>query len=76
MHLRLPRLGQLCKQLGLDYAPAMTGFDSRGGRSFPMIEGVVVCQMHEELLIEAHAAAEKYVLLSEHACSVPRSAAE
>ncbi|KAG7674157.1 hypothetical protein KSW81_005993 [Nannochloris sp. 'desiccata'] len=34
--------------LGVDYAPALTGFDIRGGRSVPSIESIVVCTEHED----------------------------
>jgi xeroderma pigmentosum group C-complementing protein len=34
----------VCKQLGVDYAMALTGWDIRQGRSVPRIEGVIVCE--------------------------------
>ena len=54
VHLQMPRLGPICKQLGVDYAPAMTGFDIRGGRSVPTIEGVVVCKEDEASVLETY----------------------
>ena len=54
MHLQMPRLGPICKKLGVDYAPAMTGFDIRGGRSVPTIEGVVVCKEEEATVLQAY----------------------
>ena len=62
MHLRQPRLGPVCKQLGVDYAPAMMGFEIRGGRSVPVITGVVVCQQHEEAVLLAWEQAERYAV--------------
>jgi len=47
VHIQLPGLGPICRKLGVDYAPALTGFDIRGGRSVPSIEGIVVCTEHE-----------------------------
>lgn len=54
VHLQMPRLGPICKKLGIDYAPAMTGFDIRGGRSVPVIEGVVICKEEEATVLEAY----------------------
>ena len=55
MHLTgLPRIGMTCRKLGVDYATGMTGFDVRGGRSVPRIEGVVVCAEHEQAVLEAY----------------------
>ncbi|KAL0038560.1 hypothetical protein WJX77_010735 [Trebouxia sp. C0004] len=54
VHLQMPRLGPICKKLAVDYAPAMTGFDIRGGRSVPVIEGVVVCKEDEATVLEAY----------------------
>ncbi|KAL4536811.1 hypothetical protein Ndes2437B_g06215 [Nannochloris sp. 'desiccata'] len=48
VHIQLPGLGPICRKLGVDYAPALTGFDIRGGRSVPSIEGIVVCTEHED----------------------------
>lgn len=54
VHLQMPRLGPICKKLGVDYAPAMTGFDIRGGRSVPTMEGVVVCKEEEATVLQAY----------------------
>ena len=54
VQLQMPRLGPICKKLGIDYAPAMTGFDIRGGRSVPVIEGVVICKEEEATVLEAY----------------------
>ncbi|KAK9805417.1 hypothetical protein WJX73_002963 [Symbiochloris irregularis] len=59
VHIRKPRLGPVCKQLGLDYAPAMLGFEIRAGRSVPVIEGIVVCADVEQLVLDAYEAAEQ-----------------
>ena len=59
MHLKLPRLGMACKKLGVDYAPAMAGFEIRGGRSVPIIQGVVVCEQDGAAVLEAHHTAEE-----------------
>eukprot|EP00743_Colponemidia_sp_Colp-15_P012209 GILK01013816.1.p1 GENE.GILK01013816.1~~GILK01013816.1.p1 ORF type:complete len:1008 (-),score=135.54 GILK01013816.1:18-2771(-) len=54
VHVRLSGAGMVAKRLGIDYAPAMMGFDIKGGRSVPIIDGVVVCAEHEEALRTAH----------------------
>lgn len=60
VHLQMPRLGPICKKLSVDYAPAMTGFDIRGGRSVPVIEGVVVCKEDEATVLEAYIEDERW----------------
>ena len=62
MHLQMPRLGLVCRRLGIDYAAAMTGFEIRAGRSVPTIDGVVICQEHEPMVLEAYIEDERYCL--------------
>lgn len=38
-------LPSLCRALGVDAAPALVGFEIQAGRSVPLIDGVVVCQV-------------------------------
>lgn len=45
VHLQLPGVGGVCRRLGVDYAPALSGFEVQGGRSVPKIDGVVVCEV-------------------------------
>ena len=52
VHLAQKNLAPVCRKLGLDYAPAMTGFSIRGGRSIPDILGVVVCTEHAEAVLQ------------------------
>lgn len=59
MHLRFPRLAPVCRGLGVDFAHAMAGFDIKGGRSVPTIEGVVVCAEDEAAVMEAYHQAER-----------------
>ena len=47
-----PRIGAVCKRMGVDYAPAMAGFDIRAGRSVPRMEGVVVCEEVADAVLE------------------------
>eukprot|EP00891_Asterochloris_glomerata_P007608 jgi/Astpho2/7608/Aster-x0327 len=46
----------VCRKMGIDYAPALRGFSYRGGRATPIIEGVVVC---EEFADEVQRSAEQ-----------------
>ncbi|CAO2210995.1 unnamed protein product [Urochloa humidicola] len=59
VHLRLPRLFQVAKRLGIDYAPAMVGFDYRSGRCLPVFDGIVVCTEFKCAILEAYAEEEE-----------------
>ncbi|CAG9465187.1 unnamed protein product [Pedinophyceae sp. YPF-701] len=48
-----PLVSRACKLLGVDYAPALVGFDRRGGRTVPVVDGVVVCDEFVEGVLEA-----------------------
>ncbi|KAI0345889.1 Rad4-domain-containing protein [Trametopsis cervina] len=50
---------KIARQLGMDHAEAVTGFEFRKGRAFPVITGVVVAAENEETLLEAFWAAEQ-----------------
>ncbi|KAL9270771.1 DNA repair protein RAD4-like protein [Drosera capensis] len=58
VHLRLPRLVRVAKRLGIDFAPAMVGFEFRNGRSFPVYEGLVICSEFKEAILESYAEEE------------------
>lgn len=60
VHLRLPNLGPVCRKLQVDYAPALLGFEVRRGKMVPKIEGVVVCQEFEELVVSAYLEEERW----------------
>lgn len=57
VHLRLPHIEQVAKQLGVDYAQAVVGFERQGpmGRTAPQIDGIVVVKAIETMLVDAHA---------------------
>ena len=55
----MPRVSLVCKALGIDYAVAMTGFETRGGQSVPVFDGVVVCEEHAQAVAEKYWAAER-----------------
>jgi len=43
----------VARKLGIDCAPAMTGWDFHGGWSHPVYDGFVVCDEHVESLMDA-----------------------
>lgn len=53
VHVDLPNAAKVCKKLQIDFAPALTGFDIRGGRSVPRIEGIVVCEEYQDVVLNA-----------------------
>ncbi|KAI9992499.1 hypothetical protein PInf_017918 [Phytophthora infestans] len=55
VHLCLPRIDAIAESLGIDFAPAVVGFEVRNGRPMPKMSGVVVATSHEEMLLDAHA---------------------
>lgn len=52
-HVNMAFAKQAARKLGVDWAPAMTGFELRRGRSVPKIEGVVVATEHSEAVQDA-----------------------
>lgn len=59
VHLRLQRVVPVAKRLGIDFAPAMVGFEFRNGRSVPVYEGIVVCDEFKGAILEAYAEEEE-----------------
>lgn len=55
VHLRLPRIDTIAESLGIDFAPAVVGFETRNGRTMPKVSGIVVARAHEATLLDAHA---------------------
>jgi hypothetical protein len=51
-YIDAPNVAPICRSLGIDYAPALVGFEVQGGRMVPRIRGVVVCEVRH-----AHGAA-------------------
>lgn len=52
-HVNLTFAKQAARKLGVDFAPAMTGFELRRGRSVPRIEGVVVASENADAVRDA-----------------------
>ncbi|KAG7555506.1 Rad4 beta-hairpin domain 3 [Arabidopsis suecica] len=55
VHLRFPRIFSVAKRFGIDYAPAMVGFEYRSGGATPIFEGIVVCTEFKDTILEAYA---------------------
>eukprot|EP00050_Salpingoeca_kvevrii_P016736 m.58162 g.58162 ORF g.58162 m.58162 type:complete len:292 (-) comp7127_c0_seq2:427-1302(-) len=51
--LDLPRAAREAKELGIDYAYAVTGFEYQNGQMTPIKSGIVVCSEFEDLLRDA-----------------------
>ena len=52
VHVPLRKTVTICKKLGIDYAEAVTGFEFGNKMAVPVIEGVVVAEHHEHLVID------------------------
>ncbi|KAH9992061.1 hypothetical protein BJV77DRAFT_1060568 [Russula vinacea] len=55
---------KIARQLGFDHAEAVTSFEFRKGKAYPVISGIVVVAENEDIILEAyleaaHAAAQK-----------------
>ena len=50
VHVDLPEVAKVCRQLGIDYAEAVSGFEYRKRRMVPKKCGVVVCCESEDIL--------------------------
>eukprot|EP00752_Nemacystus_decipiens_P004132 g3781.t1 len=53
-HVRGDQIGRVAAKLGVDYAPALTGFESKQGRQVPVLDGIIVCREQSQMLREAH----------------------
>ncbi|KAJ1977778.1 hypothetical protein H4R34_003452 [Dimargaris verticillata] len=66
VHISAEGMGPVARQLGIDYAPAVVGFDfsarSGGGGSRPVTMGIVIPVEAETMLLEAYYAKQEYRL--------------
>uniref|UniRef100_A0A915D1V3 Uncharacterized protein n=1 Tax=Ditylenchus dipsaci TaxID=166011 RepID=A0A915D1V3_9BILA len=53
LHLRLPGIQSIARRLGLEAAPAVTGWEFSGGGNHPLIEGCIVLEKDAETLHNA-----------------------
>lgn len=63
VHLRLPGLARVAAKLNIDCVPAVVGFDNNkhGRGSHPVMDGFIVCQEHETILIDAWREQQKII---------------
>ncbi|XP_058448004.1 DNA repair protein complementing XP-C cells homolog [Malaya genurostris] len=52
VHLQLPGLNRVCRRLGIDCAPALTGFEKARMRMVPVYDGFVVCEEFANQVVE------------------------
>ena len=46
--------GKIAKKLGFDYAEAVTSFEFKKGAAFPVLQGIVIAEEHEETMLEVN----------------------
>lgn len=64
MRLRFPKVkgaAKIAKKLGFDYAEAVTGFEFKKRRAFPIVSGIVIAAENEELLLEVRFVVVHYI---------------
>ncbi|KIJ64619.1 hypothetical protein HYDPIDRAFT_90094 [Hydnomerulius pinastri MD-312] len=58
VHIPFRGVAKIAKKLGFDYAEAVTGFEFKKRRAFPVLEGIVVATRNEDAYLEAERDAE------------------
>ncbi|KAJ3503963.1 hypothetical protein NLJ89_g8197 [Agrocybe chaxingu] len=58
-HIPFKGVAKIARKLGFDFAEAVTGFEFKKRRAFPILEGVVVAAENEAALLEAFWEAER-----------------
>uniref|UniRef100_H3APK5 XPC complex subunit, DNA damage recognition and repair factor n=1 Tax=Latimeria chalumnae TaxID=7897 RepID=H3APK5_LATCH len=53
VHLHVPSLHKVARKLDIDCVPAVTGFDFHSGYSHPVVDGYIVCEEYQDLLLAA-----------------------
>ena len=48
-HMRGDQIGRVAAKLGVDYAPALTGFETKQGRHVPVLDGIIVCKEQSQV---------------------------
>ncbi|KAF9021485.1 Rad4-domain-containing protein [Hymenopellis radicata] len=54
VHVPYKGVQKIAKKLGINYAEAVTGFEFKKRRAFPVIEGIVIATENEQLLLDAY----------------------
>ncbi|KAJ7741359.1 hypothetical protein B0H16DRAFT_1565520 [Mycena metata] len=59
VHIPYKGTAKIAKQLGFDYAEAVTGFEFKSRRANPIMQGIVIAAENEAAILEAYWEAEK-----------------
>ncbi|KAJ3824900.1 hypothetical protein F5880DRAFT_1611580 [Lentinula raphanica] len=59
VHMPFKGIAKIARNLHIDYAEAVIGFEFRKRRAMPVLEGIVVAAGYEEILLEAFLEAER-----------------
>ncbi|KAI0064088.1 Rad4-domain-containing protein [Artomyces pyxidatus] len=64
VHIPHKGVAKVARQLGFDFAEAVTSFEFKKGKAFPVLTGIVTAAEHEDVILEAfweaeHTAAQK-----------------
>lgn len=59
VHIPFKGVAKIARKLGFDFGEAVTGFEFKKRRAFPIIEGIVIAQEHEPVILEAYWEAEQ-----------------
>ncbi|KAI9799390.1 MAG: hypothetical protein M1833_004090 [Piccolia ochrophora] len=53
VHLPYRGLGKICRRMDINHAEAVTGFEFKSQRAVPVVQGVVIAQEKEQLVMDA-----------------------
>ncbi|KAI1793306.1 Rad4-domain-containing protein [Ganoderma leucocontextum] len=59
VHIPYKGTAKIARQLGFDYAEAVTGFEFKKRKAFPVVTGIVIAAENEPVLLEAYWEAEQ-----------------
>ncbi|KAG6329066.1 hypothetical protein ID866_10023 [Astraeus odoratus] len=59
VHIPFKGVAKIAKKLGFDYAEAVTGFEFKKRRAYPVLEGIVVAAENENAIVDAYIEAEQ-----------------
>ncbi|KAI0322385.1 Rad4-domain-containing protein [Amylostereum chailletii] len=65
-HIPYKGTAKIARQLGFNHAEAVTSFEFKKGRAFPVLSGIVVAAENEEAILEAYWEAEHSAAQKEH----------
>ncbi|RKP19089.1 Rad4-domain-containing protein [Rozella allomycis CSF55] len=63
-HIPYKGIDKIAKKLDIDYVDAVVRFEFNRGRSFPVLEGIIVLEKHRDILVEAYEQVENHKVQS------------